>query len=356
MSRISVSVLAVAVFGSSLALAAGSKPVIGMALAQGGASVDNAKVFGSATLFEGTSFRADGYSRLAMNNGTRLDLGAGSQAQIFTNHVSLQNGLSEVQSGSGFSIEARTLTIRPDGNSIARVSLLGTQTVLVTALLAPVNVLNHEGLLVARVMPNLPMSFVPQAGAASSFNDTGCVVNKAGVPLMVDDNRQVFQLNNVDLATLRKFVGKRATARGTIDSGATPLQGATQVINVSSITAANAAKGAPSCTSLAGAVGATTSAAGLAAGAAGGAAGAVGGAAGGAAGAAGAAGGAAGAAGAAAGGAAGAAGAAAGAAAGVAGAAVGTTAAVVGGVAAAAGGIAAGTITATGNTPTSPPL
>ena len=346
MSRIALTVLTVAVLGGSLASAASSKPVIGMALAQGGASVDDAKIFGSATLFEGTSFRADGYSRLALSNGTRLDLGAGTQAQIFSNHVALQHGLSEVQSGSGFSIEARTLTIRPDGNSIARVSLDGTKAVLVTALLAPVNVLNHEGLLVARVMPNLPMSFVPQAGAASAFSDTGCVVNKSGVPLMVDDNRQVFQLNSVNLATLRKFVGKRAMAKGTIDAGATPMQGATQVINVSSLTAANATSGAPSCTSLAGAIGATTSAAGLAAGAAGGAAGAAGGAAGAAGGAAGAAGGAAGAAG----------GAAAGAAAGAAGVAAGTTAAVVGGVAAAAGAVAGVVSGVANNNDTSPPL
>ena len=262
MSKSSITIFAVALVGSSLALAAGSKQVIGMALAQGGASVDNAKVFGSATLFEGTSFRADGYSRLELSNGTRLDLGAGSQAQVFANHISLQTGSSEVQSGSGFEIEARSLTIRPDGDSIARVRMDGTQAVLVTALNAPVNVRNREGLLVARVMPNLPMSFVPQAGAAGSFSSTGCVVNKGGTALLIDDNKQVFQLAKTDA---RKMVGKRAAVKGTIDTSATPAGGATQVVNVSSITGASGG----SCSDLAKSIGATTTAAGMAAGAAG---------------------------------------------------------------------------------------
>ena len=311
--------ITVAVLSASLAFGAGNGTVIGMALAQGGARVDNAKVLGSATLFDGTSFQADGYSRLELKNGTRLDLGAGSRAQIFANRVALESGISEVQSGSGFQIEARSLKINPsDNGSIARVRVDGTQAVLVTALNAPVNVMNSQGMLVARVMPNLPMSFVPQAGAANSFSSSGCVVNKGGVALLVDDNKQIFQLTNADV---RKFVGKRAAAKGTINSSATPQQGATQVVNVTSIAAATAAKGAQSCSQLASAIGATTSAAGLA----GAAAGAGGAAAGGAA-----------------------------AGAGAAGAAGGTTAAIVGGVAAAAGAATAAGIAVSNNSNSSP--
>jgi hypothetical protein len=250
----------VAVVSGCLAYGAGNGPVIGMALAQGGARVDNAKVFGSATLFDGTNFQADGYSRLELKNGTRLDLGAGSRAQVFANRVALESGLTEVQSTSGFEIDARTLKINSsDASAIARVRLDGPNSVLVTALNAPVNVMNGQGMLVARVMPNLPMSFVPQAGAANSFNSNGCVVNKNGTALLVDDNKQVFQLSN---ANVSKMVGKRASVTGTINSSATPQQGATQVVNVSTIS--NGPQGGQSCTQLAGSIGATTSAAGLA--------------------------------------------------------------------------------------------
>src|SRR5258708_34929601 len=113
-----------------------------MPLARGGARVENEKVFGSPPLFEGPPFQAVGYSGLELKNGARLDLGAGSRAQVFANHVALESGISEVQSGSGFQIEARTQKINSaDSGAIARVRLDGTRAVLVTALNAPVNVL-----------------------------------------------------------------------------------------------------------------------------------------------------------------------------------------------------------------------
>jgi hypothetical protein len=260
MTRTLFAGLVAAAVSGCLAYAAGNGPVIGMALAQGGARVDNAKVFGSATLFDGTRFQADGYSRLELKNGTRLDLGAGSRAQVFANRVALESGLTEVQSPSGFEIEARTLKINPTGGSaIARVRLDGGNSVLVTAVNAPVNVSNSKGTLVARVMPNLPMSFVPEAGAANSFSSTGCVVNKSSTALLVDDNKQVFQLSNADV---RKAVGMRATVRGTINSSATPQKGATQVVNVSAIL--NETAGRQSCMLLASSIGATINPAGLA--------------------------------------------------------------------------------------------
>jgi hypothetical protein len=166
-------------------------------------------------------------------------------------------------------------------------------------------------------MPNLPMSFVPQAGGGNSFNSNGCVVNKNGIALLVDDNKQVFQLSS---ANVSKMVGKRASVKGTIDSSATPQQGATQVVNVSSIS--NGPRGGQSCTQLASSIGATTSAAGLAGAAAAGAA--VGGTAG-------------------------------AAAAGAGGAAAGSTAAVVGGVAAAAAGVGVATGVSASNSGNSSP-
>ena len=69
-----------------------SAPVIGMASAQSGITLDNSRVSGTATLFEGSKITAGGYSRLHLNNGTRLDLAAGSHAQVFADHASLESG------------------------------------------------------------------------------------------------------------------------------------------------------------------------------------------------------------------------------------------------------------------------
>ena len=317
---------------TSAAVLSASAPVVGIASSQGGVTLDNAKVSGNASVFDGSTLQTEGFSRIHMNNGTRLDLAAGSRATVFANHVSLENGMSEVQSSSGFEVDTRTLMIRgAEASSIARVKVAdNNKMVYVTALNGHVNVLNREGLLVARVAPGMPLSFIPQAAGASVFSNTGCVVQKGGAAIIVDETgNQIFELRGMDL---RKVIGSHVQISGTIDTAAKAAAGASQVVKVSKAVVTK--KGG--CASVASKVGATTTAAGLAAGAAGAGAGAAAGGA-----AAAAAGGAAAGAGAAAAGAAAAGAAAAGA------AAVGvSTAVVVGGVVAAAGaGLAAAVAT-----------
>lgn len=306
---------------SALSLSAAPNGVIGMISAgagQSGVSIDGARVSGNATVFDGSVVSAASYSRMELNSGTRVDLANGSEARVFSNHIALQSGMSEVQSSSAFAIEARNFKITPaDSNSIARVKLDSDQKVLVTAVSAPVNVWNRYGMLVARVTPAAPMAFLPQAATSTAFTNSGCVVNKSNTPVLVDQTgNQVVELRSTTKGVdFRKFVGKRASVTGNVIPSATPVQGASQAINVSSISGASGGD----CSAVAARVGATMSAAGIAAGGAAAAAG-----------------------GAAAGAAAGAAGAAAGAAAGV-------SAAAIGGIVGAAGVAAAvaGTVVAT---------
>ena len=330
----------ISAMGSAVLLTAGlasaSAPVIGIASSQTGVTLDNAKVSGNASVFDGSTLQTEGYSRIHLNNGTRLDLSAGSRATVYSNHISLERGMGEIQNAGGFEVDTKTLKIRgAEAGSIARVKVAdNNKMVYVTALNAPVNVLNRDGLLVARVAPGLPLSFIPQAAGATVFENTGCVLQKSGAAILVDETgNQVFELRGMDL---RKVIGSHVKISGSIDSSAkTTAEGATQVVKVSKADITK--KGG--CASVATKVKATTSAAGLAAGAAGaGAAGAAG--AGAAAGAAGAAG-----AGAAAGGAA--AGAAAAGAAGAA-AAAGVSGAVIAGVGAAAAAAGLGAAAATG--------
>ncbi|HXJ44796.1 MAG TPA: hypothetical protein VNH18_36250 [Bryobacteraceae bacterium] len=256
---------------SGLALA--SSPVIGIASSQGGVTLDNSKVSGNASIFDGSTVQTDSYSRIHMNNGTRLDLGAGSKATVYSNRVSLERGVSEVQSTNGFEVNANSLKISgAEAGAIARVKIEGNKTVYVTALNKPVNVLNKDGLLVARVNPGLPLSFIPQAAGASVFENSGCVLQKSGAAILVDETgNQTFELRGMDL---RKVIGSHVKVSGSVDSSAAAKAGASQVVKVSKATLVK--KGG--CASVAAKVGATTTAAGLAAGA--GAAGAGAGAAG----------------------------------------------------------------------------
>jgi hypothetical protein len=271
LNRLSAPSLSLLFVVGSASMVAAATPVIGMASAQSGALLDDAKVSGNATIFEGSTLQSSGYSRVHLNNGSRLDLAAGSKAQVFANRATLEQGMTEVQSSTGFEIDARTLKIQPsNSSSIARVKLDGDKQVLVTALNSPVNVLNRDGMLVARVAPGLPLSFMPQAGAGTAFDSTGCILVKGGAAILADSTaNQVFEIRGLDM---RNAVGKKTHVIGTIDStGKSAGGGASAVVNATKATATRTG----SCTTEATKLGASTSPIGLGAAAGAGAPGGV---------------------------------------------------------------------------------
>ena len=235
-----------------------------MTSGQSGVMLDNAEVGSGATLFDGSTVQTTTYSRIHLNDGTRLDLGADSKAQIFARRATLEIGTTEVQSASGYEIDTQTLKIRPtEASLVARIRVDSGNRVFVTALKAPVNVLNRDGMLVARVNPGLPVSFLPQASGAGAYDKTGCVLEKSGAAILVDQSgNEVIELRGSDL---RKAVGNQTHITGSIDASATPAGGSSQVVEV--IGAAVTRKGG--CSSVAAKIGAATTAGGLAAGAAG---------------------------------------------------------------------------------------
>lgn len=212
-----------------------SSPVIGVASVQSGVILDNSRVSGTATLFEGSKIQAQGFSRLHLNNGTRLDLATGAQAQVFATHASLEAGSGEIE-GSGYEVDARTLRIRlTEKNSIARVKVdSADKKVYVTAVNAPVDVRNSAGLLIAKVAPGAPFSFMPQAAASNAFDMYGCVLQKNGAAIASDSTGSlVSELRGFDL---RSAVGKNTHIVGSLDLSAKPAAGASQVVKVTSAT------------------------------------------------------------------------------------------------------------------------
>src|SRR3569623_2026303 len=164
--KMAVAVTALVAAGA-ICLSAAPTGVIGMISAGSGqptVTIDGARVSGNATVFDGSVISSSSFSRMELNSGARVDLATGSEARVFSNHMALESGMGEVQSASGFSIDARNFRIQPaEANSIARVRLEADQKDLVTAVSAPVNVWNREGLLVSREMPAAPLANLPQA-------------------------------------------------------------------------------------------------------------------------------------------------------------------------------------------------
>src|SRR5580658_7252487 len=69
------------VVACALSLSAANMPMIGMVSSdpgQAGVRIDGERVSSNATLFEGSEVTSPGYSRLQLNSGTRVNLGANS--------------------------------------------------------------------------------------------------------------------------------------------------------------------------------------------------------------------------------------------------------------------------------------
>jgi hypothetical protein len=198
-----------------MSYAAASTVSIGTASARGEMRVDNYLVKGNATLFNGSIVETNQATvDLRLNKGTEIRIGTSSRGTLFSDHLVLQRGESELNGSSGFQIEANGLHVSPsEPNSRGVVSMKSGSTIEVSALTGSFGIKNAQGVLVASVRPGQSMAFSMQA-AGSAFTGTG-VVSEDGGKFYVTIAGVKYQVKGKDL---KKLVGKTVTINGTIDA------------------------------------------------------------------------------------------------------------------------------------------
>ena len=235
MRRLTVQGLIALLVVTSLTSGFAANASIGIAIASGPFRVNQSAVKGNASLFEGSEVATDrASSKLRMNGGARLEIGTDSRARVYGDHVVLENGAGQLEAGTPYRIEARTLRISTaSAKSIARVQLSGADAVLVSALNGPVSVTGSGGQLLAKLEPGNNLRFVPQASAPDSYEVTGCLLRKGGKAIIVDETtNQFFEVRGADRST--EF-GNRVTVKGRGVTGVTPLAGASAMIDAQTI-------------------------------------------------------------------------------------------------------------------------
>jgi hypothetical protein len=177
---------------SAVAFAA---PAIGIVTASGHFSVEGSQVWGNATLFDGATVETSAASsELALRNGVRVQLGAGSRARIWQNRLVLEKGIAQLAAPGSFEVR----------------------------------VLNNANLIRAPYKGSVAM----QAAQGQTVH-TGCIVYKDGRFLLQDQTTQeVIELSGPDLAS---NVGNRVEARGAASSARPGVIPATSVMNIASI-------------------------------------------------------------------------------------------------------------------------
>ena len=212
-----------------------ASPAIGVAIANGPFQIDRSEVTGNASLFEGSEVvTEEASSKLRLNGGARLELGAGSQLRVFANRAVLERGAGQVQGPAAYSLQALTLRVTAGPKAITRVRLDGSNAILVSAFNGPVRVSNAAGVLVATVAPGRNLRFQPDAAEPDSFEVSGCLLRKDGRLIVVDGiSNQIFEVRGA--ADLTGKLGNRVTVKGREVPGAQPMEGAVHFIAVDSV-------------------------------------------------------------------------------------------------------------------------
>jgi hypothetical protein len=215
-------------------MAAGTS--IGMAVTDGDFRIDHAHVSGNATLFDGSSIEtAMASSQLQLKDGVVMRLAGNARATVYQHKLVLERGSGQMESATGYDVEARSLRISPvTRDTVTRISLERGRNVQVAAVRGAVRVSNSAGQLVANIAAGSSLNFEPQAeGIEAVTNASGCVLDKGGTLILAE------QTNNVVLEVqgpgLGLQTGNRVQILGTAVRQAPGVSGASQVIRVTTV-------------------------------------------------------------------------------------------------------------------------
>jgi hypothetical protein len=186
---------------------------IGTVNARGEMRVDSNNVQGNATLFDGSVVEtgqatADLLLNKGINKGVEIKLSTSSRGTLYSDHLVLQQGESELAASSQFELQANGLRVTPnEANSRGVVSLKAGNTVEVASLNGSFGVTNAHGVLLANVRPGRVVSFAMQAKAnPNAFSGSGLVSFENGTYFLTTTENVKYVLTCKDV---RKFVGEK---------------------------------------------------------------------------------------------------------------------------------------------------
>ena len=228
--------LALSLFtGACLLGLAASPPSIGIVKSTGEYRVNGSPVPGNSTLFEGDIVETAAARSVVQLGAAQFTLLPASRAHIFRDRTVLEKGSGLLAGAQNQVVEAATLRIVQTGkNSVVQVEISAPNQVSVAAREGGAEVRNSSGVLVASLRTGMALAFEPQSGASTAVKMTGTVTTQNGKYYLTDENTHVkVELQGQDLEA---FVGKEVDMEGSAIPGAAVSGGASQVVQVVTIT------------------------------------------------------------------------------------------------------------------------
>jgi hypothetical protein len=193
---------------------------IGTASARGDMRVDHYSVKGNATLFDGSVVETSQASAdLRLNKGVEITMSADSRGTLYSDHIVLQQGQSELTSSGSFQLQANGLHVVPGAaHSRGVVSMQPGNTIEVASLDGNFGVSNESGVMLANILPGQSFTFAMQAAANSSdFSGVGLVTFDNGTYYLTTDSNVRYILTCKDPHSL---VGDKVVITGTLQGAA----------------------------------------------------------------------------------------------------------------------------------------
>jgi hypothetical protein len=197
------------------AICLAKNPEIGLITTNGSFEVDNSRIWGNASLFEGdTLATAHAPSHVKLNNGVQIRLAADSRVKVYQGRTILEKGIAELESFEDYELHASTLRISSAApKTRVHVRLTGAN-VIVASVAGTVHVTNAQGVLVASMNPGRELLFDTQvAGGTAETKITGCLVQKTGKFTIMDQTTNIIM--EVEGDGLASEVGNQVEVTGT---------------------------------------------------------------------------------------------------------------------------------------------
>jgi hypothetical protein len=206
-------------------------PAIGIVSASGHFTVGGSEVWGNATLFDGTVVQTtSASSELALRNGVKVQLAAGSRAQVYADRLVLDAGTGQVAQAAPFEVDAGGLQVRGAG---VRVGL--GRTIEIAALTGAAKVSGKGGVLLAAIPAGHRMNLAFQAAQSGTLTRSGCLVYRDAHFILQDDSTQEVVELNGNAQDLSKNLGNRVEVKGTASGARPAVSIATSVLAVSAV-------------------------------------------------------------------------------------------------------------------------
>lgn len=222
------------ILAALFATASFAAPAIGIVTATGHFNVGGSEVWGNATLFDGTVVLTTAAStELALPNGVKVQLGAGSKARVYADRLALDAGVGQVAQAAPFEMDAAGLKIRGAG---VRVGLgQPDKTVEIAALTGVAKVFGKGEVLLASIPAGRHMNLAFQAAESGTLTRSGCLLYKDSHFIVQDDNTQEVVELAGNAQDFSKNLGNRVEIKGTASAAKPVVSPATSVLTVASV-------------------------------------------------------------------------------------------------------------------------